>query len=201
MSDGVELCLPWDVTDDGDDHVIASVREPVEIARIPYGQGADDVAAFIVRAANEHIGLTRALHRVEGEAQAQRTRAEAAEAEVARLRAIVEGRTTAPTDAEIDAHYRAGGGWIYSRPEGVRASVVAQPMTARTIIYAAACQRETLRWMAVDANSRPTAWPVVEAPAPDLCECGHPVEMHRGADRCGAHGCGCDRNAEEASWR
>lgn len=39
------------------------------------------------------------------------------------------------------------------------------------------------------------------APTEPTCECGHPVDMHRGADRCGAHGCGCDRNAEEASWR
>ena len=89
---------------------------------------------------------------------------DAALADAAGLRAIADGRTEPPTDAEIDAHYRAGGGWIYSRPEGVRASVVVQPMTARTIIYAAACQRETLRWMALDRDSRPTAWPVA---APD----------------------------------
>jgi hypothetical protein len=86
---GVELCLPWEVTDDGDDHVIASAHEPVEIARVHHGQGADDLAAFIVRAANEHIGLTRALHRVEGEARVHRTRADAAEADRDALRAEV----------------------------------------------------------------------------------------------------------------
>lgn len=34
----------------------------------------------------------------------------------------------------------------------------------------------------------------------EVCRCGHPVAMHRGADRCGARGCGCDLNAEEAGW-
>jgi len=189
VSDGVELCLPWDVTDDGDDHVIASVREPVEIARIPYGQGADDVAAFIVRAANEHIGLTRALHRVEGEAQAQRARADAAEAEVARLRslldvtarelvaaraaaegwreeatglrAIVEGRDVAPTAQEIDAH---DGAWVvrYLRPR--------DPKRGERVAFCGAgwrqnardmaAQHETTWWLPLDREGRPTAWPV-----------------------------------------
>lgn len=138
-----------------------------------------------------------ALREWQDEADAQRTRADAAEAECARLRAelaasiergkarwgvaaeladvaaerdalaadnarlraIVEGREHPPTPDEAEAHYRAGGGWLYARAEGCRASVAAVPMTVRSIACAADYQRETLRWWPLDATGRPCPWP------------------------------------------
>lgn len=86
---------------------------------------------------------------------------DAAEAECVRLRAIVEGREHPPTPDEAEAHYRAGGGWLYARAEGCRASVAAVPMTVRSIACAADYQRETLRWWPLDATGRPCPWPTV----------------------------------------
>jgi hypothetical protein len=80
--------------------------------------------------------------------------------DVAALQAIVEGRTVPPTPDEAEAQRRAGGGWLYSRPEGCRASVAALPMTVRSVVCAADYQRETLRWWPLDANGAPCAWPV-----------------------------------------
>ena len=102
------------------------------------------------------------------DADAQRTRAEAAEAEVARLTACL-ARANGTIEAQERARYAA---------EDERDAAVADVARLRAII-----------------DGRTTA------PTEPMCECGHPVDMHRGADRCGAHGCGCDRNAEEASWR
>lgn len=85
---------------------------------------------------------------------AERARAEAAEAECVRLRAIVEGRTVAPSDAEITAHHDAGGsGWLVS--------------SDRDVIPYTLCRSEArdggaspgARWWALDASGRPCPWP------------------------------------------
>ena len=84
----------------------------------------------------------------------ERTRAEAAEAEVARLRAIVEGRTVAPSDAEIDAHWRAGGAWLVGR------TVVTGAAEARRL---ASLGIAGVTWVALDGLLRggaPCPWPV-----------------------------------------
>ena len=70
------------------------------------------------------------------------------------LRAIVEGRTAPPTDAEIDAHHAAGGSWL----------------TGDTVTWAPASLRgmrdngetEGCVWIALDRSYRPCARPVVE---------------------------------------
>ena len=78
-------------------------------------------------------------------------------AEVARLGAIIEGRTTPPTDAEIDAHERVGGVWIIDHAEG--------PAFARFREDARLWQRgypgKARRWLPIDRDGRPCAWPVV----------------------------------------
>ena len=74
-------------------------------------------------------GETRPLVRADVHAAAI-ARADAAEAEVARLRAIVEGRTTAPTPEEIEAHHAAGGRWLVIRD--ARPSAVAD--TLRSVL-------------------------------------------------------------------
>jgi len=99
---------------------------------------------------------------------AERTRAEAAEAECARLtterdaaraeaaglRAVVEGRTVPPTPQEIAAHHDASGsGWLVS--------------SDRDVIPYTLCRSEArdggapdgARWWPLDASGRPCAWP------------------------------------------
>ena len=66
-------------------------------------------------------------------------------------RAILEGRTAPPTDAEIDAHHAAGGSWL----------------TGDTVTWAPASLRgmrdngetEGCVWIALDRSYRPCAWP------------------------------------------
>lgn len=67
---------------------------------------------------------------------------DAARAEADALRAIIAGRVTPPTDAEIAAHLAAGGDWL------VRKTLDA------TLIP------RTVRWHPLDATGCPTTWPV-----------------------------------------
>jgi hypothetical protein len=89
-------------------------------------------------------------------------------------RAIIAGRTTPPTDAEVEAHCATGGTWrsivpgewILSThdgdPEDVAETIGVQSANAAIVA------RAGVRWWAVDPEGRPCAWPVV---AP-LVECG-----------------------------
>lgn len=85
----------------------------------------------------------------------ERERREAAEAAVVTLRAIVEGRTVAPTDAEIAAHggeWRCvGAGAAYAEISGLVAAGLRD--VARGV---------TLRWWPLDATGRPCSWPKVQ---------------------------------------
>lgn len=83
-----------------------------------------------------------------------------ADAEVARLRAIVEGRTTPPTEAEAAAHNAAGGWWCISRagvcpPAAVDAFRGDGDVTAHLPFVAGAT------WLPLDRDGRPCAWPTV----------------------------------------
>lgn len=81
-----------------------------------------------------------------------------AEARIAEMEAIIEGRTVPPTDAEIEAHYAAGGRWCIA--DGAGAGDVRRVMS--TVREIAGWHRErgaTWRWIALDANRRPCAWP------------------------------------------
>ena len=72
------------------------------------------------------------------------------------LRAIVEGRTTPPTAAEIEAHHAAGGVWLLRWPwrEGVWACAVCWRGVRDEWMPGAVC-------IALDAERRPRAWPEV----------------------------------------
>ena len=98
------------------------------------------------------------------EATASRDRAwryvREARTELDALRAIIEGRTTPPTEAECEAHAAAGGGWVLCNP--------AAPLDTRVVCLSAAtarvradfCRRTvTRRWWALDATGRPCGWP------------------------------------------
>jgi hypothetical protein len=85
------------------------------------------------------------------------------------LRAIVEGRTTPPTDAEIAAHDHAGGWWSYLPPPGQSSCTCAtcavhqQPSgeIPRSNVRAVAGLGGG-RWWALDSQRRPCAWPTTE---------------------------------------
>ena len=79
-------------------------------------------------------------------------------AEVLRLRAIVEGRTTPPTEAENAAHLAAGGAWlvVWQWREGVPVAEIAWGKHV--------CDDDRpkdARWIALDAARRPCLWPEV----------------------------------------
>jgi hypothetical protein len=74
--------------------------------------------------------------------------------EVRRLRAIIEGRTTPPTPAEMLSHWRAGGWWLVLGADGqVRSLCVRKDGDVF---------RGARRIIAVDRDGRPCAWPVAE---------------------------------------
>jgi hypothetical protein len=78
-----------------------------------------------------------------------------ARAEVERLRAIVEGRTTPPTDAEIAAHSKSSGWWLVSSLDDMSLELIEQAQERDWCIEWGA-----ERWLPLDHNGRPCAWPV-----------------------------------------
>lgn len=84
---------------------------------------------------------------------------EALTAERDALRAIVEGRTTPPTEAEAAAHDAAGGAWLIAWSRGDRptvASIVSGPRVWWP-------EADVVSAVALDAQRRPCAWPVAAA--------------------------------------
>ena len=79
-------------------------------------------------------------------------------AENERLRAIIDGRSVAPTNAECGVHGDAGGAWLVSFIIGP-ARVVTSVGVARKL----ARDNRAGRWLPLDADDRPCAWPVVPA--------------------------------------
>lgn len=90
-------------------------------------------------------------------------------AELDALRAIIEGRTTPPSDEEIAAHAAAGGSWLcrIEAPdlEPLDSSAWLAQSSGRMAQQAARWRRTQhkvfYRWWALDAQRRPCAWPVV----------------------------------------
>ena len=79
-------------------------------------------------------------------------------ADIERLRSIIDGRTTAPSDAEITAHGTAAGRWRWASPDQHGEF----PSTARWRASVAVVARVPgVRWWATDSDKRPCAWPVV----------------------------------------
>jgi hypothetical protein len=84
-------------------------------------------------------------------------------AEVAALRAILEGRTIAPTDHELEVHAARGGRWRTRYQVG-------DPSLCRDGMEAPEARevRDRMRplhvytWWATEADGTPCAWPVVE---------------------------------------
>ena len=96
------------------------------------------------------------------ERDAARANAEHEANDVVALRAITEGRTTRPTDAEIDAHCASGGRWLMTAGHWnswlFLSNHQQQAKNMREGVL------DTQRWLPLDAHGRPCAWPVVNAP-------------------------------------
>ena len=74
-----------------------------------------------------------------------------------RLRAIIEGRTTPPTIAEARAHsHRARGAFVAMLGEGEA------HYRARVVTGLQRFSATPQRWIALDADGRPCAWPTAE---------------------------------------
>lgn len=119
----------------------------------------------VVAAVEERAGML--AHAVQSW-KARASGMEAAEREVARLRAIVEGRTAPPTDAEMREHMDGGGAWLVTIPARRQARL--HPET-RYVDEARAASllwwTEGARWVAV-LDGRPCAWPAPREPAADV---------------------------------
>lgn len=74
--------------------------------------------------------------------------------------AAVAGRTTAPTDAELDAHEAAGGRWLVTY--GVCNEVIDSKSVARARRETSAAVHLTATWWALNAAGCPCAWPVAQ---------------------------------------
>ena len=170
------------------------------IAKICAAINADDAAVHLY--ADEMREVIDALDDRERAIGRERTRADAAEAECARLRAIVEA-----ADELIALDYAAE---VESYSETAPGSHAAAQVRAADAYSALVRLRDAWR-ETQGAAATPPAVAAEAATGAALagegrtteraeCRCGHPVEMHRGADRCGAYGCGCDLSAEEAGW-
>lgn len=136
-----------------------AVRAPDEGGTGEGGPDAPDGAAGALAASAREVAVLR------DQLRHARTRAARAEMEVDDLRAAVEGRTTPPTDAEIDAHDAAGGRWRCVVPDALRMSADglhghAARLHRETI---AATGYERSQWWATDGTARPCAWPAPKA--------------------------------------
>lgn len=82
-------------------------------------------------------------------------------AEIERLRAVIDGRTTPPTDEEIEAHWRAGGAWTVGKdPWGGGGADIAHPPYVMQVRDDPRVTWERV-WIPRDKTGRPCAWPVV----------------------------------------
>jgi hypothetical protein len=128
---------------------------------------AHDRRTLASLAGEDRAALLRELDAGEAALTAMDKRAAEAEAERDGLRAIVEGRTVAPTDAEIAAHEKARGRWSVVG-EGANAgfaTLTRYAEKAREIRGMAADLDGITRWWPLDASGRPCPWPTVAAEA------------------------------------
>lgn len=70
--------------------------------------------------------------------------------------AIIAGRTVAPTDAELEAHYATGGAWVLVIATGA----FSLERSSLGLIRYYRDGGHVTRWIALDARGCPCAWPV-----------------------------------------
>lgn len=128
-------------------------------------RSAGDVAALLAAldAAEAECARLRADLRDAADARGEAAIARhVAERERDALRAIVAGRTTAPTEGEAAAHNVAGGWWVISRA-GVCPPAAVDAFRGDGDVGAYAPTARGATWLPLDATGAPCAWPVVGA--------------------------------------
>lgn len=130
-------------------------RLRAENARL--SQLLNDARNDAVLLADENTDLRSGVDTVAGDNADLTAENEALAAERDALREIIAGRTTPPTDAEIEAHAKAGGSWLYQMPTGMRSTC---GFTHDTALWVAS-NVDVLRWWALGSDGAPCAWPVV----------------------------------------
>jgi hypothetical protein len=122
-------------------------------------------------AANAELVVNRACSDFEARLAAESLREANAglRRELDTARAILAGRSTPPTDAEIEAHDAAGGSWLTNRGVvGLGFSEVLEiEFPGGSILTGQRVEDVALGiewWIALDAHGRPCAWPVVGVP-------------------------------------
>jgi len=93
---------------------------------------------------------------------------------IATLEAIIEGRTTAPTDAELAAHDERGALWMIAHERGdIVVTAMSWPSSRDWYV-----DRGATRWWPLTSDGRPCAWPVVPW-RPAGCICDFRDGLHR----------------------
>lgn len=118
-----------------------------------YEEGDDVIAQHVTRTDAEFIAAARS------DVPDLIAEVRALTAERDELRAIVEGRKVAPTDAELTAHDANGARWLVKLDGGKNTAMVVEVMawpSSREWLLA----RGASRWWPIDANG-PCAWPKV----------------------------------------
>ena len=118
---------------------------------------ASAAEAECARLTTERDAARRAATFAEMERDTLRGLTDAMRADNVRLRAIVEGRETAPTDAELTTHHDEGGQWLVIRAASPRSIV--DTLRSVTDVRAWARSGTPLRWLPLDASGRPCPWP------------------------------------------
>lgn len=157
-----ELCDGRGVVSDDDE--VPEAHVVIDLAHTVIALHAE-----VVRGSVERVEMTeRWVRSLLDQQESARAAWNALDAEnavlLARLREVMEGRTTPPTNEEIVAHAKAGGRWRCVVPSALQ--LCADAMHG----HAARMHRDTIEaaghdsvWWATDARARPCAWPVVEA--------------------------------------
>jgi predicted ThiF/HesA family dinucleotide-utilizing enzyme len=134
-----------------------------EALRTEGAQMAADVAAAHARV----VAANGRAHEARLAAESLREANAGLRRELDTARAILAGRSTPPTDAEIEAHDAAGGSWLTNRGVvGLGFSEVLEiEFPGGSILTGQRVEDVALGiewWIALDAHGRPCAWPVVE---------------------------------------
>ena len=157
--DGGDVWPLYDRAEDAMRQVIALdlAATRLESERAAERARAAAAEAECARLTTERDAARRAATFAEMERDTLRGLTDAMRADNVRLRAIVAGRETAPTGAELTAHHDEGGQWLVIRAASPRSIV--DTLRSVTDVRAWARSGTPLRWLPLDASGRPCPWP------------------------------------------
>ena len=157
--DGADV---WPLYERAEDAMAAVVALDLAATRLESERAAeraraDAAEAECARLTTERDAARRAATFAEMERDTLRGLTDAMRADNVRLRGIVAGRETAPTDAELTTHHDEGGQWLVIRAASPRSIV--DTLRSVTDVRAWARSGTPLRWLPLDASGRPCPWP------------------------------------------